>query len=90
MPIDSSGKLVTGQKFKTSEEMRDIIVRDYSKEFHRAVAVKMLTYALGRGIEYYDRPAIDEIVMKAESDDGRFISWITAVAESLPFQYRRR
>jgi len=89
MPIDSSGKLVTGQKFLDSEEMCEIIVRDYESEFHRSVAVKMLTYSLGRGVEYFDRPAIDEIVMKAEQDDGRFLSWVIAVAESVPFQYRR-
>ncbi len=50
----------------------------------------MLTYALGRGPEYYDRPAINEIVLKASKDDGRFLSWITAIAESVPFQYRRK
>jgi len=89
-PIDTADKLVTGQNFNNSVEMRDIIIRDYKKEFHRAVAVKMLTYAMGRGVEYYDRPAIDEILLKAGRDDGRFISWITAVAESVPFQYRRK
>ncbi len=88
-PLDTADKLVTGQKFQTGAEMRDIIIRDYRKEFHRAVAVKMLTYALGRGTEYYDRPAIDGIVLKAGKEDGRFLSWITAVAESVPFQYRR-
>ncbi|MBC7980437.1 MAG: DUF1592 domain-containing protein, partial [Armatimonadetes bacterium] len=89
-PINAADKMVTGQKFTTGQEMRDIIINDYRKEFHRAVAVKMLTYAMGRGVEYYDRPAIDGIVMKAERADGRFIAWITAIAESVPFQYRRR
>lgn len=89
-PIDTADKLVTGQNFKNSVELRNIIIRDYKKEFHRAVGVKMLTYSIGRGIEYYDRPAIDEIVLKAGRDDGRFITWITAVAESVPFQYRRK
>ncbi len=88
-PLDVADKLVTGQKFSTAEEMRDIFINEYTDEFHRAVAVKMLTYALGRGVEYYDRPAIDEIVLKAGKDDGRFLSWITAIAESVPFQYRR-
>ena len=88
-PLDTSGKLVTGQKFSNAEEMRNIFMSDYTQEFHRAVAVKMLTYALGRGPEFYDRPAINEIVLKASKDDGRFLSWITAIAESVPFQYRR-
>lgn len=90
MEIDTADKLVSGQKFQTGEEMRDILIRDYQGEFHRAVAVKMLTYALGRGVEYYDRPAIDRIVLKAGQDDGRFLSWLVGVAESVPFQYRRR
>jgi len=88
--LDVSGKLVTGQEFSSPEELQDIFINDYRKEFHRAVAVKMLTYALGRGVEYYDRPAIDEIVLKAGKDDGRFLSWVTSVAESVPFQYRRK
>ncbi len=89
-PLDVSGKLVTGQEFSSPEELRSIFAKDYTKQFHRAVAVKMLTYALGRGVEYYDRPAIEGIVLKAGGDDGRFITWITAVAESVPFQYRRK
>lgn len=89
MPLDVSGKLVSGQEFASSGEMLDIFLADYRGQFHRAVAVKMLTYALGRGVEYYDRTAVEEIVLKASEDDGRFISWITAVAESVPFQYRR-
>ena len=89
-PLDVADKLVTGQKFATFEEMRDIFINEFTDEFHRAVAVKMLTYALGRGVEYYDRPAIDEIVLKAGKDDGRFLAWITAIAESVPFQYRRK
>ena len=89
-PLDVSGKLASGQEFATAEEMRDILITDFRDEFERAVAVKMLTYALGRGVEYYDRPAINEIVLKAGKDDGRFLSWVTAVAESVPFQYRRK
>jgi len=89
MPIDSSGKLVTGQSFESAEELSRILIQDYRKEFHRAVAVKLLTYSLGRGIEYYDRPAIDQIVLKANEDEARFNSWIKAVVESVPFQFKR-
>jgi hypothetical protein len=89
LPIDSSDKLVTGQKFSGAEELRNIIATDYRTTFHRAVATKMLTYALGRGLEWYDRPAVDEIVVKAQAGDARFSSWVIAVAEAIPFQYRR-
>ncbi|MFD2255963.1 DUF1592 domain-containing protein [Luteolibacter algae] len=89
MPLDVTGKLVTGQEFSTAEEMRDIFIRDYKEEFRRAFAVKLLTYGLGRGVEYFDRPALDEIVMKGDQNEGRLLTWIYAIAESVPFQYRR-
>lgn len=89
MPIDPADMLVTGQKFSTALEMRDIFINDYQQQFHRAFCVKLLTYALGRGVEYYDRPAIDEILMKGNAEDGRFLSWLNAVIESVPFQNRR-
>jgi hypothetical protein len=87
--IDTAGKLVTGQSFADAAELRDIIVRDHHAEFHRALASKMLTYALGRGLEWYDRPAIDGVVTAATANEGRFLSLIQAVIDSVPFQYRR-
>jgi Protein of unknown function (DUF1592)/Protein of unknown function (DUF1588)/Protein of unknown function (DUF1587)/Protein of unknown function (DUF1585)/Protein of unknown function (DUF1595)/Ca-dependent carbohydrate-binding module xylan-binding/Planctomycete cytochrome C len=87
--IDASGKLVTGQAFANMEQLRDIITRDHRKEFHRALASKMLTYSLGRGLDWYDRPTVDHIVMKAGGDDLRMISLIQAIVDSVPFQYRR-
>jgi hypothetical protein len=71
------------------EQLRDIITRDHRKEFHRALASKMLTYSLGRGLDWYDRPTVDHIVMKAGGDDLRMISLIQAIVDSVPFQYRR-
>ncbi len=49
----------------------------------------MLTYALGRGVEYYDMPAVRAIVRDAARDDYRFTSLIRAIVESAPFQMRR-
>ncbi|MDP4721711.1 MAG: DUF1592 domain-containing protein [Akkermansiaceae bacterium] len=88
-PIDPTGTLVTGQEFASAEEMRDIFINDYKEVFRRAFAVKLLTYAMGRGVEYYDRPAIDEIMMKGEAGEGRFLSWVNATVQSVPFQYQR-
>lgn len=88
-PINAAAKFVTGRAFEDGEGMREILMEDFRPQVHRAIAVKMLTYGLGRGIEYFDRPAIDGIVLKAGKDGGRFLSWITAVVESVPFQYRR-
>ena len=88
-PIDSSGKLADGSTFANSTELRELISGKQRPLFHRALASKLLTYALGRGLEWYDRPAVDEIVLKAEADDARFISLILAIAHSVPFQYQR-
>ena len=49
---------------------------------------KMLTYALGRGIEYYDMPAVRKIVQDSRSKDFRFSSVVVGIARSLPFQMR--
>ncbi len=88
-PIDASGTLVTGQKFTGPDELMKIISTDSKPAYHHALAVKLLTYALGRGVDWYDRPAIEGIVMKAESQDARFLSMIQAVVTSVPFQFRR-
>ncbi len=88
-PIITEGTLVTGQSFANAEELREIIVRDLRPAFHRALATKLLTYALGRGLDYYDRPTVDNIVVHAGGDEARLTSLLLAVVESVPFQYRR-
>jgi hypothetical protein len=88
-PIDPSGTLATGESFVTAEELRRILAVEYEPQFRRALASKLLTYALGRGTDWFDRPAMDGIVMRASADGGRFQTLIRAVVESVPFQYRR-
>ena len=88
-PIDPSGKLASGESFATADELRSIIAADYEPQFRRALASKLLTYALGRGTDWYDRPAIEEITLKVQGDEARFHALIRAVVESVPFQYRR-
>ena len=58
-------------------------------EFTRCAVQKLLVYALGRGIEYYDQPAIREIMRESEVDDYRWSSIILGIVESTPFQMRR-
>jgi hypothetical protein len=87
--IDTSGKLADGRSFTGAGELFEILSKDPHDRFLRAAASKMLTYALGRGLEYYDRTAIDHIVSTAKKDDGRMHSLIHAVIQSVPFQYRR-
>jgi len=87
--IDPAGTLADGRAFTGLAELLEILRKDPQDRFLRAASSKMLTYALGRGLEYYDRPAIDRIVSRAKEDDGRIHSLIHAVIQSVPFQYRR-
>lgn len=88
-PINSSGELADGGKFNGVGELRELLISKHDEDYHRALATKLLTYALGRGLEWYDRPAIDAIVSKTKADGGRFQTLIRAVIDSVPFQYRR-
>ena len=88
-PIDPAGTLADGQAFAGPAELLEILTKDPKDRFLRAAAAKMLTFALGRGLEYYDRPTLDRIVSRAKEDDGRIHSLIHAIVDSVPFQYRR-
>jgi hypothetical protein len=86
-PVDASGALPSGKSFNGSAELKVILKAD-SQRFVRALAEKMLTYALGRGLELYDRPAVAEISKRLEANQFRFSELIQAIAESVPFQMR--
>ena len=87
-PIDTSGSLPDGTKFNGIGEFRDALVRRPDR-FANTVAERLLTYALGRGLEYYDMPAVRKIVRDAAADDYRFQSLILGVVKSYPFVARR-
>jgi len=86
-PIDASGGLPDGTKFDGADGLRNALLT--SDRFITTLSEKMLTYALGRGVEYYDMPAVRTIVRNAGRDDYRFTSLIRAIVESAPFQMRR-
>jgi len=88
-PIDNSGELANGRKFHGVEELRKILATDHRADFHRAVASRLLTYALGRGLDWYDKPALDRIVAETEAARGSSRALLRAVVRSVPFQYRR-
>jgi len=88
-PIDAAGELITGEEFGDAMEFSRILAEERSRDFHRALAEKLLTYAIGRGIEYYDGPTIDKIVDEAETGDGTLRSVLMSVVRSAPFQKRR-
>jgi hypothetical protein len=87
--IDATGVLVSGERFKGAAELADILAGPKQDEFLHCLAEKMLTYALGRGTEYYDRPAVDKIVVGLHQNDLRFSALVMEVVHSLPFQMAR-
>jgi hypothetical protein len=88
-PIDAAGKLITGETFKSVRELKQILKDQRRRDFYRCLTEKFLTYALGRGPEYYDVEAIDRIVDRLEREEGRFSALLMGVIESAPFQKRR-
>ena len=87
VPVDPSGTMPDGAEFDGLSDLRAILF-ERRDEFVATVTEKLLTYALGRGVEYYDRPALRAIVREAEADDYRWSSLIVAITKSLPFQMR--
>jgi hypothetical protein len=87
-PIDASGSLTNGTKFSGPAELTDVLAKQ-PQAFAGAITEKMLTYALGRGLEPYDRPTIKAITEKLEQNDYRFSSLVLGIVESLPFQARK-
>ena len=59
------------------------------RQFVEALAERLLTYALGRGLESYDRPAVRDIRRRAEADGYRFSALVEAIVDSVPFRLRR-
>ncbi|MDF1738684.1 MAG: DUF1592 domain-containing protein [Verrucomicrobiales bacterium] len=88
-PIDAGGTLMTGESFKNAKELSKVLATSRSADFHRAVTEKLMTYGIGRGIEYFDAPTIDLIVSKAESRGATLKEILLGIVESAPFQKRR-
>jgi hypothetical protein len=87
--IDPSGKLITGESFKDVRELKHILATDHRDEFYRTLTEKLLTYALGRGLEYYDVETVDEITARLQRADGHFSALLIGIIESAPFQKTR-
>ena len=89
LPIDASGVLADGTtRFEGPAGLREVL-EGRSHQFVETVAEKLLTYALGRGLEHYDRPVVRAIARAAAQDDNRWSSVILGIATSTPFQMRR-
>ncbi len=85
-PIDASGELPTGEQIKNPGDLIRLIREKKSEQFVRTLTEKLMTYAIGRGIEYYDRCAIDKILADTSKNDYRFKELLLAILSSDPFQ----
>ena len=88
-PVDAAAVLADGvTTFDGPAGLRQVLL-DRSEQFVETVTEKLLTYALGRGIEYYDRPVIRAIARAAAAEDYRWSSLVLGIVESTPFRMRR-
>ena len=87
-PVDASGVLPDGQKFAGPAELKQVLL-ERKEEFIRNISRKMLAYALGRGLEYYDTPTVNRITKALASNGYRSSVLIGQIVQSFPFEYRR-
>jgi len=87
--VDASGQLTDGTKIDGVVGLRQALLR-YSPQFVRTLTEKLLTYGLGRGVEYQDMPVVRAIVRDAARNDYRFSSLILGIVKSEPFQMNRK
>ncbi|MGA3205101.1 MAG: DUF1592 domain-containing protein, partial [Bryobacteraceae bacterium] len=86
-PIDSSGTLPSGKSFKDAEELIHIL-QDDKDAFTRCLVEKMLTFAIGRGLERYDRPVVNQIAHNVAANQYKFSTLVMEIVNSAPFQMR--
>ena len=87
-PVDASGALPGGKEFRGVDGLEAALLAR-PELFVTALTENLMTFALGRGVEYYDTPAVRKIVRVSEKSDYRFSSLILGIVKSLPFQMRR-
>ena len=87
--LDVAGKLITGESFGDVKELKKIIKDHRREDFYRCLTEKVLTYALGRGLDYHDVESVDRIVERLGNEDGKFSALILGAVESAPFQKTR-
>jgi hypothetical protein len=85
--VDATGVLLDGTKFNGPAEFRDVLISQ-PDAFARTVTAKLLTYALGRELDFYDAPTVRKIVSDAARDDYRWSTIILGIVRSTPFQMR--
>jgi len=87
-PVDASTQLINGKKFEGITGLRDIILAE-KEQFVQTATHRLLTYALGRGLDYYDMPTVRKIVKESAPSNYNFSTLVLNVVKSMPFQMRR-
>jgi hypothetical protein len=88
-PIESKGKLISGETFENVSDLKRILMDNYREDFYRCVTEKLMTYALGRGLTYADVHSVDRIVERLDEEGGRMPALLTGIIDSAEFQRRR-
>jgi hypothetical protein len=87
--IDATGRLPDGTEFSGPAGLTQLMVTKYREDFVRTVTEKLMTYALGRGVDYYDNPTVRAIARQAAADNYRMSSLILSIVNSTPFTMRQ-
>ncbi len=88
--IDPSGELISGSSFAGVRDLKQILISQHERDFYRCLTEKMLTFAVGRGLEYHDVQSVDRIVEQLEAEDGKSSVLLRGIVLSAPFQRSRR
>ena len=86
--IDVGGKLLSGETFE-GVRLKRVLKDEHRGDFYRCLTEKLMTYALGRGLESSDVEAVDRVVAQLEKENGKFSALLSGVIDSAPFQKRR-
>ncbi|XZE43114.1 DUF1592 domain-containing protein [Pirellulaceae bacterium SH467] len=87
--IDPTGSLITGESFSDIRELKRVLRQNHASDLYRCITQKLMTFALGRGIEPSDEHSVDLIVEALERNDGKFRVLLDGVIQSSPFQNQR-
>jgi hypothetical protein len=86
-PIDASGELADGAKVDGVVQLRDALIKN-PELFAATFSEKLLTYAVGRGLDYRDMPAVRKIVRESAAQNYKFSAIVMGIVRSVPFQLR--
>lgn len=88
-PVQPAGKLATGETFADIRELKRVLATSRRHDFYHCMAEKLLTYALGRGLDYYDTTTLDALAAQLEATGGKPSALLLGIVTSAPFQQRR-